>query len=90
MLVVTNELAAATRFGNRLELVADVDFRLGPVAGEDDAEARRASVARRIRGRARRKFLGGDAGWIGAALWAARELCVGAYSTRGLIDPPPT
>jgi hypothetical protein len=30
--------------------------------------------------------LGHDAGWIGAAFWAARQLAVGEYATRGLID----
>ena len=76
----------------------DVVVLAGGVAAAGDAlrDRVRAGVARRVRAawlqhvRIECSALGGDAGWIGAAFWAARELCVGAYSARGLIDSPPT
>jgi glucokinase len=70
----------------------------GGVAAAGDALRNRvrAGVARRVRAawlqhvRIECSALGPDAGWIGAALRAAYELCVGAYAARGLGNPVTT
>ena len=72
----------------------DVVVLAGGVAAAGDAlrDRVRAGVARRVRAawlrnvRIECSVLGHDAGWIGAAFWAARQLAVGEYATRGLIN----